>query len=265
MKYTNKRNGKVVELVEMNEKYKTVMLQEGSEKPFTVTTSTFKRWYKKIEEQEVDPQREDYEEYLADQFDKECAAADEQVAEEDVPVHTGEHLELDRIMDELGYFPINNEFSPVAYSTSAHEVMAWNTVAEGMAWAAAQLTGETVEKDTPKAKPEKKVRAKKQPVDFTDLLQYIDEVAAEHNMVPYVREKQPYLRNYRINGEGPVVFLVYTRSKAQIQCKTKLLPETVYDNMKKANHCFDRQFDIVTDTDREFAKTIITSITVPAK
>ena len=54
MKYMNKRNGKVVELVNMDEKYKTVELREaGQEKTFTCTTSTFKRWYKKLEEQEV--------------------------------------------------------------------------------------------------------------------------------------------------------------------------------------------------------------------
>lgn len=205
MKYMNKRNGKVFELVSLDEKYKTVMLQEeGQEKTITCTTSTFKRWYKKLEEGQEMP---------------------EPMTDEQVEAQLVEQAQA--IVDKEMSYTV-----PMC-----------------------------IVQDTPEAKP-KKARVKKQPVDFTDLLQYIDEVAAEHGMVPYVREKQPYLRNYRINGEGPVVFLVYTRSRAIIQCKTKLLPETVYKQMKTANHCFDRQFDIVTDADRQFAKTLISSIRV---
>ena len=206
MKYMNKRNGKVVELVNMDEKYKTVELREaGQEKTFTCTTSTFKRWYKKLEEQEVV----------------------EPMTDEQVEAQLLEQAQAVVDAEPLTSVPV------------------------------------CVVEDTPEVKPEKKARAKRQPKDFTDLLQYVDEVATEHGMVPYVREKQPYLRNYRINGEGPVVFLVYTRSKAVLQCKTKLLPETVYEQMKQVNHCFDRQYDITEN--RQFAETVISSIVVPTK
>lgn len=205
MKYINKRNGKVFEFVSQDEKYKTVMLQEeGQEKAITCTTSTFKRWYKKLEEGQEMPE-----------------------------VMTDERVEAQLV--EQAQAIVDKEMS---YTVPMSIVQ---------------------EKETPK----KKARVKKQPKDFTELLQYIDKVAAEHGMIPYVREKQPYLRNYRINGEGPVVFLVYTRSRAVIQCKTKLLPETVYEQMKKANHCFDRQYDITEN--RQFAETVISNITVPAK
>lgn len=208
MKYMNKRNGKVFELVSQDEKYKTVMLQEeGQEKAITCTTSTFKRWYKKLEEgQEMSE-----------------LMTDEQV----------EAQLLEQARAVVDAEPLTSV--PVC----------------------------VVEEDAHEKKQEKKARVKKQPKDFTELLQYIDEVAAEHEMIPYVREKQSYLRNYRINGEGPVVFLVYTRSRAVIQCKTKLLPETVYEQMKKVNHCFDRQYDITEN--RQFAETVISNITVPAK
>lgn len=208
MKYVNKRNGKVVELIEHNEKYKTVMLQEEGQKPFTVTTSTFKRWYKKLEEGQEVPE------------------------------------------------PLTDEQVEAQLLEQAQAVVEAEPLTSALVCAV-----ETVPEVTPKK--EKKTRAKKQLVDFTDLLQYIDEAAAEHGMVPYVREKQPYLRNYRINGEGPVVFLVYIRSRAIIQCKTKLLPETVYEQMKKVNHCFDRQYDITKN--RQFAKTMISSITALGK
>lgn len=209
MKYINKRNGKVFEFVSQDEKYKTVMLQEeGQEKAITCTTSTFKRWYKKLEQGQEMPE----------------SMTDEQV----------EAQLLEQARAVVDAEPLTSV--PVC----------------------------VVEEDAHKAKPEKRAaRAKRQPKDFTELLQYIDEVAAEHGMIPYVREKQPYLRNYRINGEGPVVFLVYTRSRAVIQCKTKLLPDTVYEKMRKVNHCFDRQYDITEN--RHFVEMVISNITVPAK
>ena len=49
MKYQNKQTGVVAELVEMNDKSKMVILQ--GEKPISCTISTFKRWWKKVEEQ----------------------------------------------------------------------------------------------------------------------------------------------------------------------------------------------------------------------
>lgn len=203
MKYMNKRNGKVFELVSLDEKYKTVMLQEeGQEKQVTCTTSTFKRWYKKLEE-------------LA-----EVAELVEQ-PETEIPES------VEEVVDE----------EPVCAVEEAPEVKP--------------------------EKKQKKARAKRQPKDFTELLQYIDEVAAAHNMIPYIREKQPYLRNYRINGEGPCVFNTYTTGrKVRLHCKTKLLPEAVYDRMGTVNHCFDRSFDIVTDEDKAFVETIISSIRV---
>ena len=210
MKYMNKRNGKVFELVSLDEKYKTVMLQEeGQDKQTACTTSTFKRWYKKLEEGQEMP---------------------EPMTDEQVEAQLVEQAQA--IVDKEMSYTV-----PMCVVQDVPEVKT--------------------------EKKEKKTRAKKQPVDFTDLLQYIDEAAAEHGMVPYVREKQPYLRNYRINGEGPVVFLVYTRSRAVIQCKTKLLPETVYEQMKKVNHCFDRQYDITEN--RQFAEMVISSIAVPTK
>ena len=69
MKYQHKKNGKVVTLLEQRDKFKTVMVQPTSEddnggKPYDITTSTFKRWWKKIDDEdeyvkEVMKQKED--------------------------------------------------------------------------------------------------------------------------------------------------------------------------------------------------------------
>ncbi len=54
MKYQNRRNGKVVKVVEQNEKFKTVIIEFEDGKTQNITTSTFKRWYKKVEEEVVE-------------------------------------------------------------------------------------------------------------------------------------------------------------------------------------------------------------------
>lgn len=53
MKYENKRNGQVFEVAGEDKKYKTVLLRNvETGKEQTVSTSTIKRWYKMVEEQE---------------------------------------------------------------------------------------------------------------------------------------------------------------------------------------------------------------------
>lgn len=54
MKYLNKRNGKVAELIQENEKFKTVLIKYEDDKESTVTISTLKRWWKPLSEEEVE-------------------------------------------------------------------------------------------------------------------------------------------------------------------------------------------------------------------
>ena len=53
MMYTNKRNGQVAEVIELNGKFKTVTIEENG-KTKTVSLSTLKRWYTPIEVETID-------------------------------------------------------------------------------------------------------------------------------------------------------------------------------------------------------------------
>lgn len=60
MKYENKRNGQVFEVAGEDKKYKTVLLRNvETGKEQTVSTSTIKRWYKMVEEQETVEQEQE--------------------------------------------------------------------------------------------------------------------------------------------------------------------------------------------------------------
>lgn len=50
MKYQNKQNGKVMEILKQDEKKGTMLIQFEDGKSTSITTGTFKRWYKKVED-----------------------------------------------------------------------------------------------------------------------------------------------------------------------------------------------------------------------
>lgn len=53
MKYQHKKNGKIVTIIERNEKYKTVMIEFEDGSTQSVTEPTFKRWWKKIDDEDI--------------------------------------------------------------------------------------------------------------------------------------------------------------------------------------------------------------------
>lgn len=53
MKYENRKNGSIGTIVEENEKSKTVILELEDGKTVSISTSTLKRWWKKLPEEEV--------------------------------------------------------------------------------------------------------------------------------------------------------------------------------------------------------------------
>ena len=56
--YQNKRNGEVAKLVQMDDKFKTVLLEKEDGKTVNVTFSTFKRWWKRLDTVEaVEPEK----------------------------------------------------------------------------------------------------------------------------------------------------------------------------------------------------------------
>lgn len=99
--------------------------------------------------------------------------------------------------------------------------------------------------------------------DFTDVLDYINEVANTCDMEYVVREKQPYLRNYRFRsgGPGPMCVHIY-KKKIEIHTKARLLPSDVSDAMISVNHCLNRKYIItdLTEDVKSFITTIISNI-----
>lgn len=110
MKYQHKKNGKIVTLLEVREKFKTVMVQPESMDdndglPYDITTSTFKRWWKKIEDDVEVEQTDTTEEVTDDAYVDEVMKQKEELGI-DVPELNPDDVEVVTIDDVAINAPI---------------------------------------------------------------------------------------------------------------------------------------------------------------
>jgi hypothetical protein len=200
--YINKKNGQMFEqTAEVDPKYNTLMLRNiETGKETTITTSTFKRWYKKVEE----------------------------------PVQVVEEHTVEEQVEQTA------------------------TVEEQVEEPTAEVTKEAVEE------PVKKVTADRAELD--KVIALIDEVATAQGLTYFIRNGQPFLRNYKFSV-GYVQFVVYTQKQVRIKCKSKLLPEEVADTgtvIAEGNKVFDRMWTL-TANDADIISNIITGLAAPVK
>lgn len=93
MKYQNKSNGVIAELIQMNDRFKTVDLLKEDGKETTISQSTFKRWWKAI------PEEEKTEEKSANDISNEIAA-DFEASEEEEKL-AGDGTPYSEVMKEI--------------------------------------------------------------------------------------------------------------------------------------------------------------------
>lgn len=189
MKYQHTKNGTVANLIESNEKFKTVLLEYEDGTTHNISTSTLKRWWKEMDD-DVAGDGTPFSDVM-----KEIISDEEYIKE---------------VMD--------------AKKEAGVEIM--------------DLDPNDVEIVEPK-KTRKKEITPNTVVD--EAMSYIDKLIEYTNLTYSIREKQPYLRNYKINGEGIVVFNIATSSKSvRINLKSKDVVNGLdISKFKKINHCFD--------------------------
>lgn len=90
MKYQHRQNGKVMEILKQDTQKGTMLIQYEDGKSTSITTGTFKRWFKKVEEavQEVEPEAGDVQEVMKQKKELgiECPAITEVEVVEDTTV-----------------------------------------------------------------------------------------------------------------------------------------------------------------------------------
>lgn len=77
---------------------------------------------------------------------KKLAEADKEAEDAVNNKKTKKEEKLNAEMEKLGYHRIDSAWNDIRYTTEAHEVMAWNTVEEGLKWVKEQTKGQKTKK-----------------------------------------------------------------------------------------------------------------------
>jgi uncharacterized protein (DUF2344 family) len=74
--------------------------------------------------------------------------------------------------------------------------------------------------------------------DVDKTLEYIDSVAKEYNLVGRIRKRQNYLKNYKINDDGEIVFYTTKSGKrVTLYFKSKFLTDKLSKSLEEeTNH-----------------------------
>lgn len=222
MKYQNKRNGMVAELVEINEKSKQVILQ--GDKPVSCTISTFKRWWKPLEDA-----------YDADA--EECVAEEVATIKKVEAKHVEDVLEEDRAGDGTPLADVGKEIAKQAKEKSKQ----------------VKKSGTKKVKGVRRTEPSEVI---KEAMEYTFGL-----VTAQGDEV-FIPSKNIKMRAFKVGGHMYCKFN-YSNSSITVAVKSSVLDfDKVAAPHKTLNHMFDAVYvfkDKLTTEDKKLIKTLLSS------
>lgn len=223
-RFINKQNGRIVELLSTNEKFKTVCVKfedDGTTRDFS--SSTWKRWWKELPE------------------------TDEELVQEVMQQKKDLGIEVPSINPEKVEIVEEVAGDGTPYSQVLQEIQHDEKLA-------------TEKKQTKKNKSSKKAQIKKrvQNEEVPDILAYIDEYANTLGMEFYIRDKQPNLINYKKETSKVIFMLRKTYDKVELFVKSKTLDKKLDKKLEAVNGFYDRKLAIETLNDN--TKQLINSI-----
>ena len=99
-RFKNKKNGRVMEIIQEDKKYKTVLIRfEDNDEETQISTSTFKRWYEQLDDDDEDYEDDDLEEDDEDE-DSEYDDDEEDEDDEDLDEDDDDEEEEDEDSDD---------------------------------------------------------------------------------------------------------------------------------------------------------------------
>lgn len=218
MKYQNKQNGKVMEILKQDEKKGTMLIQFEDGKSTSITTGTFKRWYKKVE--------------------------DNVATEIETPVNEPDKAVVDGVTDEEYVAEIMAQKKELGIECP--EIKSVELVPMPGAERLAELKKEYSKNDVKEAKQKvSKAKAKKEKIPKQDVTESIQAVVAVVEKAGF--QTKTYAGDIRTitvkNGAGKTVGDVHIGgSKCALSMRASLVPDGyVADRVRKCpnSHAFD--------------------------
>ena len=245
IKYQNKRNNRIALFISHDDRCKTTKLQwEEDGKSFDVSDSTFKRWYKKLEDQEpvvevestlvAMPGTEDPEWGKKHFGGQETDSAVVELAMECPEIQEEELSEIQQAMDDFA-----GDGTPLA-----------------------EVGKEIFQQAKEKAKTAKRTKAKKEMSSYVqDAMDFVFAWVKEHGDDIFVPANGMNMRSFKVDGHMYTKF-DFTCTSITIGVKSVALPEGVRTPDRTLNHMFDAVYQFkqeLTDADKDLIQQLLES------
>jgi len=213
MKYVNKQNGKVMEILKQDEKKGTMLIQFEDGKSTSITTGTFKRWYKKVE--------------------------DNVATEIETPVNEPDKTVVDGVTDEEYIQEVMKQKKELGIECPP--ITEVEVVEAGDGTSYSQVMQEIITDEKTMSKKVKKEKTPKREInpEIPTILDYIIKKLGKQAEI-FTPEKAPKVRALKFNGHM-FARLNLSTSCIYLCCRSKAVQEVP---TKTTNHMFDAMFEI---------------------
>lgn len=227
--YKNKKNGRIVEVLEEDKKYKTVLIQfQDTEEEHQISTATLKRWYEPIE----DDEDEDYED--DEDFDEDDEDLEEDEDEEEDDEEEDEEDEEDSDDEEDDDEESEDEDEDDEDEDSEEEEDEEDEDEEEEP-ASKKSSKKSVKKErTPRKKSEESDTVK-------ELVDYVEECVKEQDGEIFQPQSQPRNRAFKVGGHM-YARLLYSVKSVTVACRKEAVSGTGIKPTKSINHMFSELY-----------------------
>lgn len=259
-KYRNKKNGRIAVMLEEDKKYKTVLLQfEDNDEETQISTSTLKRWWEAVEEDEdeeydededyeEDEESEDYDEdeedYDEDEDEEEQDEDDEEDEEdEEDDEDDDEEDEEDDDEDTEDIEDVDDEEDEDSDDEDEDDDSDEDDEEEEQ--------DEEEEDEEPAPKKTKKPAKEKKPAaprkkseeskEVKELVEYSESCATEQGGEIFQPQSQPRNRAFKVGGHM-YARLLYSTKAVTVACRKDAVNKTGLKPTKSINHMFSELY-----------------------
>ena len=267
-KYRNKKNGRVMEIIQEDKKYKTVLVRfEDNDEETQISTSTLKRWYEELddededyedddeeleeddeEEEDEDSEDEDDEEDEDDSDEEEDDDEDED-SDDDEEDEDSDDEDEDEDQEEEDEDDDSDEDDEDDEDSEEEEVdddedEQDDDEDDDEEEEPAPKKGKSSTKNAPKSK-EKKAAAPRKKSEESDavkeLVDYAEECVKEQDGEIFQPQSQPRNRAFKVGGHM-YARLLYSVKAVTVACRKEAVSGTGIKPTKTINHMFSELY-----------------------
>ena len=259
-RFKNKKNGRVMEIIQEDKKYKTVLIRfEDNDEETQISTSTLKRWYEQLDDDDEDYEDDDLEEddededseYEDDEEDEEEEDEDSDDEEEDEDSDDEDEDEDEEEEDEDDDSDEDDEDDEESEEDEDDDEEVDDDEDEqdddeddDEEEEPAPKKGKSSDKKAPKAKEKKPATPRKKSEEsdaVKELVDYVEDCVKEQDGEIFQPQSQPRNRAFKVGGHM-YARLLYSVKAVTVACREEAVSGTGIKPTKSINHMFSELY-----------------------